>query len=68
MYDTSRSLEDKIDFLFWARAWFCSPVVHIGVYNSRPEDGPVDFNIRICDFHPEDTYPDHVKAASKLYH
>lgn len=67
MFDSSRELADKIDFLFWAKSWFVHPVVHIGVYNSRPEDGPVDFTIRMRDFHSFDTYPDHVKAASKVY-
>ena len=38
-----RPLEDRIDFVFWAKMWLCNPVVHISVFNSHPEDGPVDF-------------------------
>ena len=38
-----RPLEDRIDFVFWAKMWLCNPVVQIGVFNSNPEDGPVDF-------------------------
>ena len=29
-----QELPDRIDFLFWAKTWFCNPVVQIGVYNS----------------------------------
>jgi len=47
--------------------WFSCPIVQIGVYNSRPDEGPVDFTIRMRDYAPSATYPPHVQVASKVY-
>lgn len=62
-----KELADKIDFIFWGKHWICNPVVQIGVYNSKPEDGPVDFTIRMRDFAPKDTYPRQVRVWSEIY-
>ena len=43
----SKALDDRIDFVCWGKNWLCNPIVQIGVYNSRPEEGPVDFTIRM---------------------
>jgi len=58
MYDSTKVLADKIDFVCWAKIWFSSPTVWIGVYNSRPEEGSVDFSIRMRDYVPFATYPE----------
>ena len=42
---------DRIDLLFEAGLWvFRKPNVYIGVYNSKPEDGPVEFSINMREF------------------
>ena len=42
---------DRIDLLFEAGLWvFRKPNVYIGVYNSKPEDGPVEFTINLREF------------------
>ena len=48
-FEKAGELPNKIDFMFDASGWEAqkSRVVYIGVYNSRPADGPIDFNIRI---------------------
>ena len=40
---------NRIDFLMNARDWKLkkSLTIYIGVYNSRPEDGPIDFTIQM---------------------
>ena len=43
--------EDRIDLLFEAGLWvFRKPNVYIGVYNSKPEDGPVECTINMREF------------------
>ena len=45
-YDESEP-QNKIDFLFNAVPWDGTenPSVYIGVYNTKPEEGPVNFTI-----------------------
>ena len=55
------AIDGGIDFLFHGKMWFCNPIVQIGVFNSKPEEGPIDFTIRMRDMAPEATYPEHVQ-------
>ena len=47
--------------------WILNPQVYITVVNSEPQDGPVDFSIRVRDYFWLDTYPQKVKQWSDLY-
>ena len=43
--------EDRIDLLFEAGLWvFRKPNVYVGIYNTKPEDGPVEFTINMREF------------------
>ena len=54
--DTESLIEDRIDFVFRAKTWNRCPIVYIGVYNSNPEDGPVNYSIRMRDIPYMSTY------------
>ena len=53
-YDSEIEPQNKIDLLFdgnsWDGAQHIDADVHIGVYNSKPEEGPVHFTIRMREF------------------
>jgi len=65
-YNTNAPLKDSIDFVFWGKMWLPSPKVQIAVFKTCDEPS-VDFNIRMRDYKPADTYPRHVKAWDQIY-
>ena len=60
-------LDDRIDFLFPSNMWIQDKVVHIGVYNSEPNNGPIDFTIRMRDINSESTFPQDVRKWNEIY-
>ena len=63
----ANKVEDRIDFVCWAKPWYCDPKVWITVINSQPEEGPVDFTIRLRHYFWTDTYPKKVQKWSEIY-
>ena len=61
------TLKDRIDFVFRAKTWNRCPIVYIGVYNSHPEDGPVNYSIRMRDIPYMSTYTPKIKIISQLF-
>jgi len=63
------SLEDRIDFIFdrfiWQRQE--SSFIYIAVYNSHPENGPVDFTIQMREFSEEETFSDEVRMVHSIF-
>ena len=60
-------MPDRIDYVMSTRAWSeFSNQINIGVHNTSPEEGPVDFSIRVRDFTPRDVYPEDVRQRSDI--
>ena len=58
---------DQLNYIFSTMIWNdVSTQIKIGVHNSDPEAGPVDFTIRVRDFAPRDVYPEDVKLRSDI--
>ena len=56
-------MADKIDFFFSPFNWKIQgkKVVYVGVYSATHNTEPVDFDIRIREYMPNDTYNDEEK-------
>ena len=63
------SLDDRIDFVFdrfiWQRQE--SSFIYIAVYNSHPENGPVDFTIQMREFSQEETFSEEVRMVHSIF-
>ena len=54
---------DRINYIMSTKAWNNqSNTINIGVHNTNPNDGPVNFNIRVRDFAPRDVFPEDVRV------
>ena len=66
--DIETEAPDRIDLLFEAGLWvFRKPHVYIGVYNSKPEDGPLEFTINMREMTQQSLLPDELKAKLDIY-
>ena len=62
-------LEDRIDFLFNGYLWAMKNYhkIYIGVYNSNPEEGAIDFTIRMREYSSADTFSDEVSRLNTIF-
>ena len=62
-------LEDRIDFLFDGYLWAMKSYhkIYIGVYNSAPEEGAIDFTIRMREYTPADTFTEEVSRLNDIF-
>ena len=59
---TEREHADRIDLLFEAALWvYRKPDVFIGIYNTKPDDGPVEFTLNMREFTQQSLLPDEMK-------
>ena len=59
---TEKEPADRIDLLFEAGLWvFRKPDVYIGVYNTKADDGPVEFTINMREFTQQSLLPEEMK-------
>ena len=63
------SLEDRIDFLFNGYLWAMKDYhkIYIGVYNSNPEEGAVEFTVRMREYSSADTFSNQVSRLNSIF-
>ena len=55
-----RPLEDRIDFIFQGKSFVANPTVYVSVFNSEPDNGPIDFSIQLRHYHVDDIFSPHL--------
>ena len=59
---------DRVDLLFEAGLWvFQKPFVYVGIYNSKPDEGPVEVQVKMREFTQASVLPPEWKAKYEIY-